>query len=309
VIWPYHKLRIEVTAMKRTPIIFCIGMLALVLATPAPAQISVKLTPEPIILSSIAARDMGRWTVEACNDGSMPQSVSRERLSIAGGSGIRMIDDATATSIMTTETDKSFTSQLVKALGYAGQGLSVALALASKANGRWAAGLAVGSSVLPAVVATAKGYVPAAAITTSTVKYPVTLAPGACMTDHVWAAKVRKAVVIEASVPVAGTVQVPAAAVSPGAPAKSSRRAPGRIVVDRDALARWDVSQAGILREYLKSAPSVACVRGGDCPALTYAIRLEGTPAGAAVQFTGWSVDSDPKVIKWEGWESRGAKQ
>src|SRR5579859_4521808 len=134
-------------------------LVLIAIALPARAQIAIKITPEPLALSGVAARDMGRWMIEACNDGPEIQSVSRERLSIAAGSKVRMIDDATAASILATETDKTFATRAVKALGVAGQFAALGMALVR--NTSWAAGLGIGSAVLPTAVNAAKGYVPA----------------------------------------------------------------------------------------------------------------------------------------------------
>ena len=172
-----------------------LGILLAAFTLAAPAQVHLKFTPEPMavpVAVMASARDMGRWLVEGCNDGTAPVTMTSERLSMA--SPIAWIDEGDALLVLTGHQKRSAAATIVKILQYAGEGAAIALAVASRSNYAWSTGLSIGSGVLPQVVQIVQGEVPSITPLMSGMKYPVTLAPGGCFTDHRFAAKVKKPV-------------------------------------------------------------------------------------------------------------------
>ena len=197
--------------------------LALVLPAAAAAQVNLKFTPEPMAVPTAAlsdARDMGRWIVEGCNDGNQTVNVAWERISMAAGS-LRFIDSGDVLLVLTSNQQKSPAGLVVKLGTVAGQVAALGVALASKANWPLATGLSLGSSLAPAAAKIAQGEVGSIAPLTGGLTYPITLAPGACFTDHRFAAKVRTAAVVTATIEASRLVPVPAArpAIAPAGPA------------------------------------------------------------------------------------------
>ncbi len=179
--------------------------LALSLASAAHAQVKVKLTPEPMSVPTAAlyeARNMGRWIVEMCNDGTEPVSLPWERISMA--TDLRFIDPDDAVLVLLADQRRSIPGAIVRFGSLAGQGAALGLTVASRANALLAAGLTVGSTLLPGVVKIAAGEVQPIAPLTSGLKYPVLLAAGACATDHRFAAKVKSARVVTVEVNLPG---------------------------------------------------------------------------------------------------------
>ena len=179
--------------------------LALVLADAGQAQVKVKFTPEPMSVPTAAlsdARSLGRWIVEVCNDGPAPVSLPWERISMA--TEIRFIDPDDAQLVLLAAQRKTVAGAIMRFGALAGQGAALGLTVASRANALLAAGLTVGSTLLPGVVRVAAGEVPPIAPLISGLKYPIALAAGACATDHRFAAKMRSARVVTAIVNVPG---------------------------------------------------------------------------------------------------------
>jgi len=185
----------------------------LLAALPLYSQVVLKFTPEPMAVPTAAisnAKDMGRFLVEGCNNGPVAISLPWERISMV--STIRFIDQDDALLVLTSNQAKTPAAKIVKTATLLSQALAIALAIASKANFSWSAGLAIGSSVAPAIIQTAEGRVPSIAPLTSGLKYPVDLMPGACFTDHRFAAKTAKVAVTTAVIP---AVPVPVAMSAP----------------------------------------------------------------------------------------------
>jgi len=186
--------------------IFCLVAPAFALAVAGHAQVKVKLTPEPMSVPAAApydARDMGRWIVEMCNDGPAPVSLAWERISMA--TEIRFIDPDDAVLVLLANQRRSVPGTIVRFGSLAGQGAALGLAVASRANALLAAGLTVGSTLLPGIVKIAAGEVQPITPLTTGLKYPVVLAAGGCATDHRFAAKTRSAHVVTVEVNVPGT--------------------------------------------------------------------------------------------------------
>lgn len=165
----------------------------LLAAIPACAQVSVRYSPEPMAVPAAVlanAKQMGRWQVDLCNDGLNPVMLPIQRVMMAAGP-ISLIDPADALLVLTANVRRSPSSRIVTILRYAGAGVSIGLAVASRANVAWSAGIGVASSVLPDVITVAQGAVPSAVPLVSTVKWPLLLASGECATDHMFAAKMR----------------------------------------------------------------------------------------------------------------------
>jgi hypothetical protein len=181
--------------------------LALVLPCAAHAQVKVKFTPEPMSVPTAAlydARNMGRWIVEMCNDGPAAVSLAWERISMA--TDIRFIDPDDATLVLLADQRRSVPGAIVRFGSLAGQGAALGLTVASRANALLAAGLTIGSTLLPGAVKIAAGEVQPIAPLTSGLKYPVVLAAGGCATDHHFAAKLKSAQVITVEVNLPGSM-------------------------------------------------------------------------------------------------------
>jgi len=166
--------------------------LAILVAASGFAQTTVKFSPEPMAVptAQIAnARQLGRWLVEACNDGTAPVTMTAQRLSMAAPA-IAFIDPDDALLVLTTAAKRSFWGSVAHYAQIGGSLAAVGLALA-KGNADLTTGIGVGSSLLPGIVQLAQGQTPAVTPLVSTVKYPVTLSPGGCMDDHFFAAKLK----------------------------------------------------------------------------------------------------------------------
>ena len=165
------------------------------------AQVHLKFSPEPMAVATsqlAGARDMGRWLIEGCNDGAAPVTLTSERVSMA--SAMAWIDADDALMVLVAHQKRSAAAWVLKILQYAGQGAAIALAVASKSNYAWSTGLSIGSGVLPQITQIVQGEVPSVTPLLSGVKYPLTLGPGGCFTDHRFAGKMKKPVVTTAEV-------------------------------------------------------------------------------------------------------------
>lgn len=168
------------------------------------AQVTIRLTPEPMLVPVAAvpnARDLGRWIVEGCNFGALPVSLPWEQVSMAAPPSLRLIDTEDAALVLQSRQKRSMPAVIVTVAGIGAQAAAIGLGLASKANAQWAAGLSIGSTVLPAIGTVAQGQVPSISPLLSTLKYPVYLPPGGCFTDHRFAAKVTNPQVMVFQIP------------------------------------------------------------------------------------------------------------
>lgn len=186
------------------------------LSASAGAQVTVRFTPEPMVVpaSQLAtARDLGRWTVIACNDGPATVSLPSERIDLAAGN-IRLIDADDALLVLTAAQKRTVAATVAKYGTTAAQIVALGLAVASRANLPTSAALSLGSAFLPQLAGIAQDQVPSVAPLTSSVKYPVVLEPGGCFTDHRFAGKMKSPQIVIARIvlpafPVA-SVTVPA---------------------------------------------------------------------------------------------------
>lgn len=161
---------------------------------PVFGQVQVRFTPEPMAVPTAVianARSLGRWQIELCNDGPTLVVLSWERLSMAAGN-LRLLNPDEALLVLTASVRRSPASRILTVLTWAGRGAAVGLAIASKSNINWAAGIGVGSSALPEVIEWVRGEVPSAAPLISKVQWPVALPPGGCLTDFRFAAKMHR---------------------------------------------------------------------------------------------------------------------
>lgn len=162
-------------------------------APPARAQVNLRFTPEPMAVptAQIAnARDLGRWVIEGCNDGAAVATIAAERLDMAAGS-IRFVDSDDSLLVLTAHTRRGFWGVMAHWGPIVGMAAAAGLNLGGVIKGPAAIALSAGSSVLPTVSTIAQGEVPSVAPLVSSMKYPITLMPGACFTDHKFAAKVK----------------------------------------------------------------------------------------------------------------------
>jgi hypothetical protein len=164
------------------------------IATQLAAQVTVRYSPEPMAVPQAVlanARDMGRWLVTACNSPA-GQSVLLpwERVAMAAES-IAFIDPDDALLVLTAHVQRSPANRLLIGLRYAGGIAAIGLAVASRSNWAWSTGIGVGAGVIPDVVALVQSSVPSATPLVSTVRWPIILQPGQCITDHWFAGKMR----------------------------------------------------------------------------------------------------------------------
>lgn len=158
------------------------------------AQVSVKFTPEPMIVPTAAlsnANDMGRWLIEGCN-GATPVDLYWEQISMATDR-IRFIGTDDVLLVLANHQGRTVAGTIVKVGTLAAQGIAIGLAVANGANRAWTTGLSLGSALAPMVIKAARDQVPSIAPLASTTKYPIHLEPGACFTDYRFAAKMRGA--------------------------------------------------------------------------------------------------------------------
>lgn len=196
-----------------------LGLLLLVPHS-AYAQVTVKFTQESSAVNTAVipnARNLQRIQVDMCNSPlAGAQTLYSQQISLAAPT-LPLISAADASIILAGDASRTFWGSMEH---YASIGAQLAaLALTVKGgNGRWATGLAVGGAVLPGVVTIAQGQVPAPAALLSSLQYPVTLAQGACVTDHMFTALVRGKnwQPYEVVIPATGVVAPPA--VSPVTP-------------------------------------------------------------------------------------------
>lgn len=190
-------------------VIFCFGLytnrpdrlFVLVLAATSVAsaqnQVDVRFTPEPMAVPASVlakAKDMGRWKVEAClaATATVARTIPMERMSMVSGN-IAFIDPDDALMVLNSNARRSTASRITTILSWTGRGTAIALALASRSNSSWSTGIGVGAGLAPDIMAIIQNGItpPSIVPLVSAVKWPITLEPGACMTDHWFAAKMR----------------------------------------------------------------------------------------------------------------------
>lgn len=173
------------------------------LAISAHAQVEVLFTPEPMAVPTAVlanAKGLGRWKISFCNNGSSRVLIPIERIDMASGP-ISLVDADDAMLVLSAAQKRSFAQKLVTGTSIAGEAAALALAIASKANAGWATGIGLGAGLLPGVSKIAMGQVPSYAPLISSAKYPVSLDPGQCFTDHRFAAKMKQARAFTAVIP------------------------------------------------------------------------------------------------------------
>lgn len=176
------------------------------LSASAGAQVIVRFTPEPMAVpaSQIAtARDLGRWTVVGCNDGPATVSIPSERIDLAAGN-IRLIDADDALLVLTAAQKRTVAATVAKYGTTVAQIVALGLAVASRANFPTSAALSLGGAFLPQLAGLAQAQVPSVAPLTSSVKYPVTLEPGGCFTDHRFAGKMKSPQIVTSRIVLPG---------------------------------------------------------------------------------------------------------
>jgi len=173
--------------------IYVILMLAGPVVAQVAAQVNVRFTPEPMAIPTAqlgGAHELGRWLIEACNDGAAPVTLTPERIDMAAGP-IEFIDADDTLIALTSAQRRSAASTVARVAGILGESAAIGAAIA-KTNPIVSTFVAVGSASVPQMVTIAKGQIPAITPLISEVKYPVTLPPGGCFTDHRFAAKMPR---------------------------------------------------------------------------------------------------------------------
>lgn len=187
------------------------AILAMILCAVANAQLTVKLTPEPMIVptSQLAnANQLGRWIVEACNDDTKVVTVPWERISMAV-TMVRFIDNDDALMVLTNNQNRSVAGTIVQIGTVLGQAAAIGLSIASKSNRTWANSLAIGSAVTPALINIARGQLQNGAPLISGMKYPITLPSGACFTDHRFAVRMKSPAMAQFVIKLGPSFEVP----------------------------------------------------------------------------------------------------
>lgn len=177
---------------------------ALFLAVSAGAQeVIIKYTPDPmaIVTSVIAnAHDIGRWTIEVCNNGNVPVTIPWERISMAAPS-IRFLSNTDAALNLNSKPPRTFWGQVGHYGSIGAEAAALGLAVAnSRGNAAWITGLSIGGMVAPGITQIAQQQIPSVAPLLQFGQYPVTLSPngtsGSCFTDYRYAAKMHGVAVV-----------------------------------------------------------------------------------------------------------------
>jgi hypothetical protein len=156
-------------------------------------QVILRMIPEPMAVPASVlahARDLGRWTVVVKNNTAATVTVYAEDILIASGN-IAFVTPDDALLVLNGHIRRSGAARLVTVLMYAGKAAAIGMAVASRSNFGWSAGIGIGTSLLPDVVAIVQGSVPSAVPLASSVKWPVDLPPGGALLDHMFAAKTK----------------------------------------------------------------------------------------------------------------------
>jgi len=179
-------------------------LIAVALAAPAlRAQVNLRFTPEPMAVPASVlanARDMGRWTVQGCNDGQAAVTLSSERVDLAAGP-LRLIDQGDAMLVLNGHVKRSAAATLLHVLSLAGQGVAIGLSVEGTINNPVAsAAMGVGSALIPQITTIVQGEVPSAVPLQSPLKFPLTLQPGQCFTDFRFAARQKNPQVVTGAI-------------------------------------------------------------------------------------------------------------
>lgn len=189
---------------SKSPFPLSILVLALLLTASSYAQVSVVYTPEPMaVLKALNVRDIGLWSVRACNDGAAAVTVPAERFYMAAPL-VRLITPARARAVVLDRRGRSGKATAAKYIGY---GLTLATALTGfgpiAANTTVVASLAFGSTIAMETRRQLEAEIPDTGPFFETLlEEPVQLAPAACATRTAFAAKMRS------PKPIAATIQL-----------------------------------------------------------------------------------------------------
>ncbi len=190
--------------LKRSPIdrITWLILFCLLLPATVRAQVTVAYTPEPmVVLRAMNVRDIGLWSVRACNDGPAAVTVPVERLYMASGA-VRLITPERARAVVL---DRRSRSKKALAAQYIGYGLSIAAVLTGfgpiAASKDVIAALALGSTVAHEARRQLDAEAPdTGPFLESMLNGPVTLEAGACATRTAFAAKMKAPATVFATI-------------------------------------------------------------------------------------------------------------
>lgn len=189
-------------------------LLLLCLSVVCAGQVTLIFTPEPmVVLSALHFRDLGLWTISACNDGAAPIMLAPERFELAAGPRLRIIARERVQAMLERQRERTPASLLMT---LAGGGAFVAAGLTGfgpvAAKKEWVASLAWGGALLTQGAGYFKQKIPSLApFQDSLLKGAVLLGPAECTTRTVFAAKQAGAATFTATIPAA----VPAPQVPP----------------------------------------------------------------------------------------------
>ncbi len=184
---------------KVAMVLLCLGLAASL----SHAQVSLRFTPEPMavpVAQIAGARDLGRWLIEGCNDGAGPVTLPVERLSMAAGE-IRFVDADDAVLVLTARAKRGFWGQVAHWGPIIGQGVAAGLGVSGITTSAATVAISGGAQLIPALTRIAQGEVPSVVPLVSTLKYPISLPPGGCFSDHRFAAKMARPGVVVARIP------------------------------------------------------------------------------------------------------------
>lgn len=182
-------------------------VLLIFLASVAHAQIIVRFSPEPMAVPAAVianAKQLGRWQVDMCNNGSTPVTIPIQRVMMASGN-IPLIDPADSTLVLAANVRRSGPARAMRVLSWGLVGVGVATTLIAMRNSgdstaelmsqvKWlkiGAGVSAAGTVIPPIMDAVKAEVPSATPLLSTLRWPLQLGPGGCETDHLFAGKMR----------------------------------------------------------------------------------------------------------------------
>lgn len=168
------------------------AILLLILAALASGQVTVIYTPEPmVVLSALHFKDLGLWTISACNDSAATVILAPERFQLAAGPRLRIIAPERVQAMLERQRERTPASLVVN---LAAGGAFLAAGLTGfgpiAARKEWTAGLAWGGALLTQASGWFKAKVPnLAPYRDSLLTVPIILGPGQCTTKTVFAAK------------------------------------------------------------------------------------------------------------------------
>ena len=178
--------------------------LMLLALLPIAAQVVVQFSPEPMaVLAPYNVRNVGKWAIAACNDGSAAVTIPPERFRMAAP-GIHLLTPGDARTVIAHGLGRSKSAIAVEILSYAALGVA---ALAGQewivANPAAVKGLTVGTGIGLSVANKLRGRLPILTnLFEGELRDPETLPPGGCMTRIAFAGKVKTARTITARIEV-----------------------------------------------------------------------------------------------------------